>query len=200
MNTLTPVTSLAQTTATMLDEPSMMNDIRDAIETIARRSEGLMSFVGRYRELLKVPQPSPAEVNVADAFNSVVTLMGNELQDVRVDIDVTPETLAMQADPQLLDQVLLNLVRNAADALRERSDPQLSLTARLDFGRVLINVKDNGPGIPEDARDQIFVPFFTTKRDGSGIGLSLSRQIMTAHGGEIGVESDHEGTTVSLVF
>jgi len=200
MNTLTPVTSLAQTAATMLDEVDATDDIRDAVKTIARRSEGLMNFVSRYRELLKVPQPDPDTIHVSDALQGVATLLATELEGVVVTIDVVPESLTVHADRQLLDQVLVNLVKNAADALTGVEVPELSLSAKLDFGKVVISVTDNGSGIAAAALDQIFIPFFTTKRDGSGIGLSLSRQIMTAHGGEIVVESDGNGTTVSLLF
>lgn len=200
MNTLTPVTSLAQTTVTMLDDTEATDDIREAVTTIARRSEGLMNFVSRYRELLKVPQPEPETVRVLDALNSVTALMANELGGVRLDIDVVPASLEVYADRQLLDQVLINLVRNAADATRDIDSPEMRLSAKLDFGRVIIRITDNGPGIPEEIVDQIFVPFFTTRRTGSGIGLSLSRQIMTAHCGEIVVESGAGGTTASLLF
>ena len=200
MNTLTPVTSLAQTATTMLDEPDATDDIRNAVTTIARRSEGLMKFVSRYRELLKVPQPDPATVNVADALQSVAALMATELTGIGLEIDVAPELLEVHADRQLLDQVLVNLVKNAAEAIREDDSPELRLSGKLDFGKVLIRVSDNGPGIPDEAMGQVFIPFFTTKRDGSGIGLSLCRQIMTAHSGEIVIESDGDGTTVSLLF
>ena len=200
MNTLTPVTSLAQTAATMLDEVDATDDIRDAVTTIARRSEGLMNFVSRYRELLQVPQPDPDTVMIADALQGVTVLLAIELKGIGLEIDVVPESLTVHADRQLLDQVLVNLVKNAAEAIRDDDSPELRLSGKLDFGRVLIRVEDNGPGIPDEAMDQVFIPFFTTKRDGSGIGLSLSRQIMTAHAGEIVVESDGDGTTVSLLF
>jgi two-component system nitrogen regulation sensor histidine kinase NtrY len=200
MNTLTPVTSLAQTATTMLDDPAGAQDIREAVTTIARRSEGLMKFVARYRELLKVPQPDIGAVSVSDALQSVCTLLSDELQALSFTIDVVPPSLEVQADSQLLDQVLLNLVRNAIDAMRETDSPQLGLSGQLDYGRVVIKVTDNGPGIADELIEQIFVPFFTTKRDGSGIGLSLCRQIMTAHGGDIAVSSDSDGTTASLVF
>jgi len=200
MNTLTPVTSLAQTTATMIDEPDATDDIREAVTTIARRSEGLMNFVSRYRELLQVPQPDSAAIRVTDVLASVTGLMASELKGVSLDVDVVPESLEVYADRQLLDQVLVNLVKNAADAMRDADSPTLRLSGKMDFGRVILRVRDNGPGIPEETMDQIFIPFFTTKRDGSGIGLSLSRQIMTAHRGEIVVESDSTGTVVSLLF
>ncbi len=95
---------------------------------------------------------------------------------------------------------MINLVKNAGDALAETAEAHIALAGRLDLGRVIISVTDNGPGIPEDDIDQVFIPFFTTKREGSGIGLSLSRQIMTAHNGDIAVESNSSGTTFRLVF
>ena len=200
MNTLTPVASLAQTTAAIIDKPDATDEIREAVMTIARRSEGLMNFVSRYREMLQVPIPDPETIRVADALNSVVALMSDKLDGVSIEIRVVPETLEIQADRQLLDQVLLNVVKNAADALQESTSPQLRLSARLELGRVLIKVEDNGPGIADEARDQVFIPFFTTKREGSGIGLSLCRQIMIAHHGEIVLESDGSGTTIALLF
>ena len=200
MNTLTPVTSLAQTTAGMIDRQDARDDIREAVTTIARRSEGLMKFVSRYRELMKLPQPDPETVLLIDALSGVTTLMATELQGVQLSVAVVPESLQVQVDPQLLDQVLVNIVRNAIDATKDTEAPELRLSAKMKYGRVIIKVRDNGPGIPEELVDQIFVPFFTTKRDGSGIGLSLSRQIMTAHHGEIVVESDGSGTSVSLLF
>lgn len=200
MNTLTPVTSLAQTATTLLDDPAAAEDIREAVTTIARRSEGLMKFVARYRELLKVPQPDISNVSVAEALQNVGALLSDELRALSFAIDVVPPSLEVQADSQLLDQILLNLVRNAIDAMHETDSPQLALSGQLDYGRVVIKVTDNGPGIADDLIEQIFVPFFTTKRDGSGIGLSLCRQIMTTHGGDIVVNSDAGGTTVSLVF
>lgn len=200
MNTLTPVTSLAQTTSTMLGKPDAEADVRNAIETIARRSEGLMSFVSRYRELLQIPTPNPATVSVATLIDGVLSLLQDQLSDVSVAVDVAPETLEVQADAQLLDQVLLNLVKNALDAMHDRASPSLTLQAFPDFGRVIIKLTDNGPGIDPADLEQVFVPFFTTKRDGSGIGLSLCRQIMSAHGGAISIQSDASGTIVTLVL
>ena len=200
MNTLTPVTSLAQTTSGMLDDESAKEDIREAVQTIARRAEGLTEFVLRYRELLKVPQPDPTSVPVKKALASIATLMGATLADVELGVEVMPASLEVTADSALLDQVLVNLVKNALEAMVDIAAPRLVLGGRLDFGRTLVTVSDNGPGIDEHTLEQIFVPFFTTKREGSGIGLSLCRQIMTAHGGEIAVASDNDGTTVSLIF
>ena len=200
MNTLTPVTSLAQTTSGMLDRSTANEDIREAVETIARRSEGLMNFVLRYRELMRVPQPDMTSVSVAEALQGVVTLLGTELRDVDVSVEVVPTSLEVTADRALLDQVLVNVLRNALDAVRESDDAVIELSGRLALGKTMISVRDNGAGIDAEALTQVFVPFFTTKREGSGIGLSLCRQIMTAHGGDIAIDSDGTGTTVSLVF
>jgi len=200
MNTLTPIASLAQTTTGLLDNVAATDDIREAVQTIARRSEGLTRFVLRYRELLKVPVPESVNVGVLEALQSVVTLMSAELNGVEVVVDVSPDSLEVSADPGLLDQVLVNLVRNALDAMADSGSPKLILSGSLNFGRVFIAVKDNGPGIDRDVIEQVFVPFFTTRREGSGIGLTLSRQIMTAHSGEIAVDSDENGTVVRLIF
>lgn len=200
MNTLTPVSSLAQTCTTMLDDPAATDDIREAITTIARRSEGLMQFVSHYRQLLKVPNPVPADIGVAIALKGVVKLMADDLQRIAVRSDVNPASLELRADAQLLDQLLINIVKNAIEAMDETSTPKLDLSADLEYGRIVIRVSDNGPGIPEGVADQIFIPFFTTKREGNGIGLSLCRQIMTAHGGEIAINRKDEKTIVSLVF
>jgi two-component system nitrogen regulation sensor histidine kinase NtrY len=200
MNTLTPVTSLAQTCTSMLDNPAASDDVRQAVTTIARRSEGLMNFVSRYRELLKVPQPVPVQVNVLTTLQDVVKLMAAELQGTEILIDVIPESLELHADRQLLDQLLLNIVKNAIEATKDSRNPQLHLSAQLEFGRTVIRVSDNGPGIADDIVDQVFIPFFTTKREGSGIGLSVSRQIMTAHGGQMAIARKGARTIVSLVF
>lgn len=200
MNTLTPVTSLAQTAVDMLDDPESSEDIRDAIATIGRRSEGMIKFVSRYRELLQVPEPAAEDIGVLEALQNIAILLQPSLEDVQISVDVAPESLQIFADRQLIDQVLINLVKNAGDALVETDDARIALSGRLDLSRVLISVTDNGPGIPDDDIDQVFIPFFTTKREGSGIGLSLSRQIMTAHNGDIAVESNSSGTTFRLVF
>lgn len=200
MNTLTPVTSLAQTTVEMLDDPDAAADIREAITTIGRRSEGLIRFVSRYQELLHVPEPNAEYVNVLTLLQNVATLLQPSMENIQIAVDVVPESLEIFADRQLIDQVLINLVKNAGDALAETSEAHITLSGKLDLGRVIISVEDNGPGIHEDDVDQVFIPFFTTKGDGSGIGLSLSRQIMTAHNGDIALESGPSGTTFRLVF
>ena len=200
MNTLTPVASLAETAVPMTDDADAREELRDAIATIARRSRGLIEFVERYRELLQLPQPRPTVLSIFDMLNGVVRLLSDELKGIAVDVSVVPESLEVRADSALIDQVLVNLVRNAVQAMAETDSARLVLRGRLEYGRTVVQVADNGPGIPEAIADQIFVPFFTTKREGSGIGLSVSRQIMMAHGGELVAASGEDGTTMSLLF
>jgi two-component system nitrogen regulation sensor histidine kinase NtrY len=200
MNTLTPITSLAQTTVGMLDEPDSSDDIREAITTIGRRSEGMIRFVSRYRELLQLPEPVSEDFPVLGLLRDIETLLQPTMEEVRISLEVVPESLQVFADRQLVEQVLINLVKNAGEAAAETIDAHIAISGKLDLGRVIISVSDNGAGIHEDDLDQIFIPFFTTKREGSGIGLSLSRQIMTAHNGDIAVSSDSSGTSFSLVF
>jgi nitrogen fixation/metabolism regulation signal transduction histidine kinase len=206
MNTLTPVSSLAETAANMLDESATLrndpaiDDIREAIETIGRRSSGLTHFVTRYRELMQVPSPELSEVVVADMFRDLINLEKQALHGIETNVSVQPQTLTITADRQLIEQVLINVIKNSIEALKDQTAPSITLSARLDYGRTLIDIEDNGPGIPQDLLDEVFIPFFTTKRDGSGIGLSLSRQIMTAHGGDIIIERRPTGTRARLVF
>lgn len=159
-----------------------------------------MNFVLRYRELLNVPQPEPTSLSVSRALENVATLMKAECANVEVRTEVNPGSLEVFADSTLLDQVLVNLVKNALEAMSGRPNSKLTLGGRFEFGRVLISIADNGPGIDEETADEIFVPFFTTKREGSGIGLSLCRQIMTAHGGDIVIASDSNGTTANIIL
>lgn len=200
MNSLTPVASLAETSASITGDEGSREELKDALATIARRSRGLVHFVERYRELMQIPAPRPEPLGLRAVLEDVLRLMADEIDGVAVDIDVTPRTLEVDADRALLDQVLVNLIRNAVQAMTETPSPSLSLRAHLELGRTLIRVSDNGSGIEEGAGDQIFVPFYTTRRDGSGIGLSVSRQIMLAHGGDLLASSDERGTTMTLLF
>jgi signal transduction histidine kinase len=215
MNSLTPVSSLAATARDLVrdvlsqlppDEPHAiaLTDARDALDTVARRSEGLLHFVQNHRRLTK---PLATQMQVAPLqriFARLQRLLAAELaaNDIHISTSVEPPTLELGADPDLLDQALINLVRNAIEALADVPHGHIALSARRHpDGRVVIAVADNGPGIPVDQRDKIFVPFFTTKRQGSGVGLTLVRQIATAHGATVDVsQTPGGGATVSLRF
>ncbi len=209
MNSITPISSLASTADSLSaraadsEEPpsrETLRDISDAVGTIHRRSQGLLRFVDNYRKLTRLPKPEIQRLPVRELFERVAGLMRAELEQagVRLACLVEPERLELTADPELIEQVLINLVTNSLQALKEQTAGRVTLSARLDgaSGRVLIQVADNGPGIPPESCEQIFIPFFTTRRHGSGIGLSLSRQIMRLHHGTITVHSEPGRETV----
>ena len=204
MNSVTPIASLASTVNKLLVDahggpkigeqigPEIVSDIREASDTIQKRSDGLLHFVEAYRRLTKIPKPEFGIVPVAQLFNQVQQLMRSQISENAVSFRarVEPESLELTADPRLIEQVLINLLLNALQAVHQRPDAAIELAARLDErSRVLIQVIDNGPGIIPEVLDKIFIPFFTTKQDGSGIGLSLSRQIMRLHRGAIHASS-----------
>ncbi len=216
MNSITPISSLATTVQSSLsdfhfedvppDEEFLetIEDIRSALQTIEKRSAGLLRFVNAYRDLARIPKPDFQLCRVRDLLERIQQLMSHRLQrpDIQFSIDVNPPTLTVTADQELIEQVLINLVTNAIQALEEQSDARIQLSGSLDDrGRVLLRVEDNGPGMKPDVLEKIFVPFFTTKADGTGIGLSFSRQIMHKHNGTITVRSEvGEGTVVTLRF
>ena len=215
MNSLTPVSSLAATAHDLVsgvikqlpaDDPraAALTDAGEALETVARRSQGLLHFVQNHRRLTKHLVTQIEVAPVQRIFARLERLLANDLaaRDIHLTMSVTPETLEIAADIELLDQALINLVRNAIEALRDAPAGRIALSAHRDpDGRVAIAVADNGPGIALDQREKIFVPFFTTKRQGSGVGLTLVRQIATAHGGTVDVSNTPGGgATVSLRF
>ncbi|MGD9345729.1 MAG: ATP-binding protein [Candidatus Aminicenantes bacterium] len=216
MNSITPISSLASTMSELMGEDSSgfssesesdqetLDDMRQAIKTIQKRSQGLLHFVDAYRNLTLIPQPNFQIFPLQELFDRVVKLMQANIEEKGIDFkaEVEPKSLEMTADPELIEQVLINLLLNALQALDQSQDPQIRLDARLDDrGRILIQVKDNGPGISKDNLDKIFIPFFSTKDGGSGIGLSFSRQIMRLHKGTINAYSiPDEQTTFTLRF
>ena len=207
MNSITPISSLASTVRGHFPEPDgpqsldphTVTDVLAALETIQSRSEGLQQFVDTYRQLTRIPRPDFQICPVGELFDRVANLMQPECERERVGLRtrVEPESLEVTADLHLVEQVLINLVRNALQALAGRDQARVELAAGLDRrGRVLIRVRDNGPGILEDVQERIFIPFFTTRQEGSGIGLSLCRQIMRQHRGAISVQSTPGRETV----
>ncbi len=204
MNSITPISSLAATSGTLLAgegaiDDETLADVRESVRTIHKRSDGLLHFVQSYRSLTHLPQPMFQIVSVAELCERITQLMRAEFAASQIDFSVAlhPHSLELTADPEQIEQVLINLLRNALQAVAGREGARILLRAKMDGqGRALIEVIDNGPGIVEEARDKIFIPFFTTKQGGSGIGLSLCRQIMRLHGGHIGARSEPEVETV----
>jgi len=212
MNSVTPIASLATTMESMLQEEeplteSELADIRMALKTINRRSEALLKFTETYRNLTRVPLPTFETVDAREMLRRVEILFRPVFADKKIDFKmVLPEKpVLVEADPGLIEQVLINLVKNAIEAVTDeprQPHPEIILRLeRLSNQSPVIRVVDNGPGIDEEKKGQIFMPFFTTKKEGSGIGLSLSRQIMQMHKGSLAVISElDEGTVFTMRF
>lgn len=213
MNSITPISSLAATVQTILKtantdenypDSESLADVNNAVNTIQKRSEGLIHFVDSYRNLTRIPKPNFQIFQINSLFERIEKLMGKDLADagIKFSYSVNPYTLEITVDPELIEQVIINLLINAKQSLESKKNGEINLTAFLDErGKILIRISDNGPGIPQDVLEKIFIPFYSTKKNGSGIGLSLSRQILRAHGGNIRVSSKpNEETTFTLRF
>ena len=202
MNSMTPVTSLAHSAAELMRELDAdgrpeVGDARAAIETLARRADGVMHFVESYRQISRAPQVRPRPIDVPAWGQELEALFraGDGAEGVDFTLHVGDDLAPLEADPDLMSQVLINLLRNAAEAARGHAEPpQVSLSfLRTRLGRTQIEVEDNGAGVPEALRQDIFLPFFTTKAKGTGVGLSLARQVVLAHRGSINVAEGRNG-------
>lgn len=211
MNSIAPISSLASTlkqrlkaaSTALKDEDGRLEDLELGIETIQRRSDGLLKFAETYRNLNKISQPNLKKVLVRDLFENLNQLMGPtfEKKSIELEILLKEPNISIDADMHLVEQVLINLTLNAAEAVKDISEPRISLSAYTDFNKTILKVSDNGAGISPEVLDQIFIPFFSTRKNGSGIGLSLSKQIMLLHKGNIQVRSkQYEGTAFLLIF
>ena len=215
MNSLTPISSLAGTARDRVEESltllpqdhaarSGLDDAAEALDTLARHSDGLLHFVQNHRRLTKRMVAQTSIMPMRRVFTRLQRLLADEFKtrDIALTARVEPETLEITADADLIDQALINLVRNAMDALRDTVSGRITLSAVQDSaGRPVITVSDNGPGIPQDQREKVFVPFYTTKRQGSGVGLTLVRQIASVHGGSVTIsDSPGGGTAISMTL
>ncbi|MDW7693410.1 ATP-binding protein [Flammeovirgaceae bacterium SG7u.111] len=219
MNSVAPISSLASTIKGEVDyyqeqegdtvPKEDLEDINLAVQTIMRRSDALIHFVNDFRNLTHMPEPNFEHVKVSELFQHTKILMTHECEQHQVKLltKLEPDSLIVTADQAQIEQVLINMIKNAVQALQEMSEEENSDKVIILSGvqnkdnRPMISVKDNGPGIDKDALDRIFIPFFTTKKLGSGIGLSLSRQIMRQHKGSITASSaPGEGTIFNLIF
>ncbi len=212
MNSIAPISSLADTMLNRLqnsvthlqEQPAAIEDLELGIETIRRRSEGLLKFAETYRNLNKITTPNRRKIYVRDLFENLHRLMQPTLEqkDIELEVILKDPELSIDADANLVEQVLINLVVNAMEAVKDKTNPRIVLSALQALNsRVLIKVADNGAGIPAELIDKIFVPFFSTRKNGSGIGLSLCKQIMMLHKGNIQVQSvGNEGSSFNLLF
>ena len=215
MNSITPVTSLAQTAEELVDDvvrqtdpespiAEELEDVRSAVATVARRSDSLMQFIDGYRQISRLAPPEKKRIALVDLFETVTSLARAEWDDPEVALSsaIEPSGLYVYADRDLLEPVLLNLLRNAWQATKDVEAPSIELRGRLNRrGNTVIEVVDNGHGVPDEIATNIFVPFFTTREGGSGVGLALARQVMIAHGGFIRLgQKSAAGTTFTLTF
>ena len=215
MNSITPISSLTSTLREILDhDMTQVNahyelkaegaeDLRDGLSTIENRSKGLIKFIDDYREYTSLPQPTLKTIRLKDLIDNVANLMKMELRKPNITFHsgCDSEYLTIQADEEMIEQVIINLVKNAIESIENMENGHISVIGHYSESAVIIDVTDNGPGIIKEAIGKIFVPFFTTKKTGSGIGLSLSRQILQMHNGSLTVESEPNVKTVfSLRF
>jgi nitrogen fixation/metabolism regulation signal transduction histidine kinase len=212
MNSMTPITSLANTITDLLEplqKKSGLNaendfsNIISATETIARRSKTLNQFISSYRQYSAIPQLELSQVSVNELLSKIITLFSAEARKGDIDLhqSVIPESLEITADECLIEQVIINLITNSIDACKNRENALISLTAKIDKGNIIIIIEDNGIGIVTKNINDIFVPFFTTKTNGSGIGLSLCKQIIQAHNAQINLyQNEKPGTRIYIRF
>jgi two-component system, NtrC family, nitrogen regulation sensor histidine kinase NtrY len=194
---------LLQTTSIAYESNGDRDDLELGLETIKRRSEGLLKFAETYRNLNKITTPNRKKVFVRDLFENLQTLMQPTLDQKNIEMEVVLKEPSLMAnvDVNLIEQVLINLMVNALEAVKDRPNPRILLSAFLEQNKLMIKITDNGAGISPELIDKIFIPFFSTKKTGSGIGLSLCKQIMLLHKGNIKVQSkEGEGSAFVLLF
>jgi len=202
MNSITPLSTLTKTLLKQnikagdelpdgMAAGSFIEDNMEGLKLIQERSDGLLEFVKQYRHLTRLPVPVFAEVKLNEMLQRIGKLYGNDMEIAGIEfiVSVTPQDLTITADEKMLEQVLINILKNAIEALGKNPSGSIQMTAVKEDDSCSIIIRDNGQGIPEDVMENIFVPFFTTKEEGSGIGLSLSRQILRLHQGSIDIRS-----------
>jgi nitrogen fixation/metabolism regulation signal transduction histidine kinase len=214
MNSVTPISSLSETMESLLQhkdgtekqlhelKQETISDIRFSLSTIQKRTDGLLHFVENYRKLTRIPKPSLVKTEMRSFVSSVVKLMEHEIarKNISLQLDFANAN-EIEIDPVLIEQVLINIITNSIHAVDQRQSPVINIRGVSQERHLVLEISDNGKGIQPKELSEIFIPFFTTKKDGSGIGLSLSKQIMAVHGGAIRVKSAVDvGTTFFLHF
>jgi two-component system nitrogen regulation sensor histidine kinase NtrY len=210
MNSITPISSLTSTLREILSHEMIKkendyelktdaaDDLREGLATIENRSKGLIKFIDAYREYTSLPQPKIKTVLLKELIEKTAQFMRQELKKTNIQFSssCSSDYLTIQADAEMIEQVLINLVKNAMESLLQNATGKIELNGKYEEQSIIIEVIDNGPGIIPEAINRIFVPFFTTKKTGSGIGLALSRQIMQMHNGSLTVQSEPDVKTV----
>ena len=214
MNSITPIASLAGTAIDIIQEDVVQqnghllfdqeayDDINMSLRTIENRSRGLVTFVDAYRNFTSIPQPQLTRTLIKKVVEEVIKLIQAGLADsgIVISMNIEPPNLVAHIDIKLIEMVLINVLKNATEALSDTADPRIEVSVYTNANQnIIIDVTDNGSGIEPEALERIFIPFYTTKNTGSGIGLSLSQRIMQMHQGNLLVQSEvGEGTTFSL--
>lgn len=202
MNSIAPIISLSETLSKEAEKSNQseeeLQNMRQGMQIIHRRSAGLLSFVENYRKLTRIPQPLMQPIPVSNLLKSMQLLV--EADQIHFTYTCYPEQLLIQADRNMVEQILINLLRNAKEATENHPNPNIKIDAKQVGSEVHITVADNGTGISPEAINKVFIPFYSTKSKGSGIGLSLCRQMMILHKGHISVSSDDQGTRLTLFF
>ena len=208
LNSITPISSLSDTVNQMINDKESLNaedleDLKPALKTIKRRSEGLLDFVKDYRLIAELPTPNAQQHSIGEILQHVKVLMQPMVNAKHIKLQVlqTASKISLQIDFKLIEQALINLITNSMYALEDIEQPAIEVTYRLAHNKVYIDVSDNGKGIEAENIEKIFVPFYTTRKTGSGIGLTITRNIMKMHRGSLEVDSiPTVKTTFSLVF
>jgi nitrogen fixation/metabolism regulation signal transduction histidine kinase len=214
MNSVTPIASLVSTMRDIVQQEmgqpnhgstETWQDLNEALEVVENRTNGLMNFVNAYRTFTSIPKPNLDSVQVLPLVQRITSLFAPTLRekDIQLHYDIQPEDLSIIMDRDQIEMVLINLIKNAVEILDGRPRAKIEIKSSLDpnMQRAILEVSDNGPGIEADKLEEIFIPFYTTKEEGTGVGLSLSRQILQLHGGALSVDSQlGSGAKFSLIF
>ncbi len=214
MNSVTPIVSLAETMQLILTSEESgqvkrskevtdenLEDLTASVETIVNRGEGILKFVSEYRKLTRIPQPELQHVALEGLVQKTMKLFEKDIENENIQLQMNFQDATLNIDPVLIQQVLINLIKNAIEALGDQADRHIAITGQSKGDNYLLMISDSGPGIPTDKQDKVFIPFYTTKKNGSGIGLSVSRQILNLHGGHLDFNSmPNTMTTFTLTF
>ncbi|MEM9857253.1 MAG: ATP-binding protein [Bacteroidota bacterium] len=210
MNSVTPIASLSTAVNQLISDRQAMDtmsnedkeDVITSLKTIEERSKGLIHFVGAYKNFSRIPELSIEKVDITQLIKRIVHLLQPDLDQANIELNVaSPVSLEIKADNELLEQVLINLIKNAIEALSGHVNGQIDITANKKGAKKCeLKIRDNGPGIPTEILERIFVPFYTTKKSGTGVGLSFARQIIKLHDGELLVKTEQgRGTTFKII-
>lgn len=205
INTITPISSLAENLGVLLQDSPIDEDTTEelahGLKIINKRSTHLNTFVNTYRKLTELPQPKMARLQLDELVKHTIGLYAVEFKEKQITASFTyTEPCIIYADKAQIEQVLINLISNSIHALVETKHPKINLHLHKENNRVFLKISDNGQGIPDDIKSNIFIPYFTTRKDGSGIGLTLSKHILNAHNGFIVLDNNQELTTFTISF